>query len=137
MVFPVRNETGFGKASRSTPVARGMRLPDVDEESVSASFGGATSMTISQMLGYAAGQSNSGGSMWYGNVKSLQELAKDRTTFVIAHRLSTIRGADMIYVIDNGTIVEQGNHDSLVKLNGLYHELYEKQFVEPNKNAAQ
>ena len=46
-------------------------------ESVSSAFGGATSMTVSQMLAYAASQSNSGGSLWYGNVKSTQELAKN------------------------------------------------------------
>ncbi len=44
---------------------------------VSAAFGGATSLTVSQMLSYAAGQSNAGGSLWFGNVKSMQELAKD------------------------------------------------------------
>jgi len=46
-------------------------------QNVSAAFGGATSMTVSQMLAYAASQSNVGGSFWYGNVKSLQELAKN------------------------------------------------------------
>ncbi len=46
-------------------------------QDVSAAFGGATSLTISQMLAYAASQSNAGGSMWYGNVKSMQELAKN------------------------------------------------------------
>jgi hypothetical protein len=44
---------------------------------VSSAFGGATSLTVSQMLAYAASQSNVGGSMWYGNVKATQELAKD------------------------------------------------------------
>lgn len=65
---------------------------------------------------------------------ALERLLEGRTAVVIAHRLSTIHNADMICVINNGRIVEQGNHESLVKLNGLYHELYEKQFVNPNKN---
>jgi hypothetical protein len=46
-------------------------------ENVSSAFGGATSLTVSQMLSYAASRSNSGGSLWYGNVKSTQQLAKD------------------------------------------------------------
>ncbi|WP_459209821.1 ABC transporter ATP-binding protein [Aquimarina rhabdastrellae] len=56
--------------------------------------------------------------------KSLNELIKGRTTFVIAHRLSTIKKADQILVIENGHIVEQGNHDSLIKTQGRYHDLY-------------
>jgi len=46
-------------------------------ENVSPAFGGANSMTVSQMLAYAASQSNAGGSVWYGQVKAIQELAKD------------------------------------------------------------
>ena len=53
---------------------------------------------------------------------------KDRTTLVIAHRLSTIANADRILVIDRGRIIEQGKHDELLKLNGLYHKLYMMQF---------
>ena len=56
--------------------------------------------------------------------KSLDVLMKNRTTFVIAHRLSTIRQADQILVIENGNIVERGNHDDLLVSNGRYHELY-------------
>lgn len=57
--------------------------------------------------------------------KSLSELIKkDRTTFVIAHRLSTIRQADQILVIENGHIVEQGNHDELIAKEGRYYELF-------------
>ncbi len=55
---------------------------------------------------------------------SLSELIKDRTTFVIAHRLSTIRQADQILVIENGHIVEQGNHDELIAKQGRYYELF-------------
>lgn len=65
---------------------------------------------------------------------ALEKLLAGRTAVVIAHRLSTVRNANMICVIDNGKIVEQGNHDSLVKLNGLYRELYEKQFVDMAEN---
>lgn len=56
--------------------------------------------------------------------KSLNELMKDRTTFVIAHRLSTIRQADQILVIEEGKIAEQGKHEELLEQNGRYHELF-------------
>ncbi|MFM2377018.1 MAG: hypothetical protein RLZZ165_2115, partial [Bacteroidota bacterium] len=59
--------------------------------------------------------------------KSLAELMKGRTTFVIAHRLSTIRSADQILVIENGRIVEQGNHESLLAKGGRYSELHKYQ----------
>ena len=60
--------------------------------------------------------------------QALEVLMKDRTTVVIAHRLSTIEHADVIYVIDNGRIVEQGSHRELLEKNGLYKLLYETQF---------
>ncbi len=63
--------------------------------------------------------------------KALQVLLKDRTSIVIAHRLSTVRNADRIMVIDEGRIVEEGNHDELMKKGGLYRHLYEMQFKEP------
>ncbi|MDC0257244.1 ABC transporter ATP-binding protein/permease [Crocinitomicaceae bacterium] len=56
--------------------------------------------------------------------KSLNELMKDRTTFVIAHRLSTIRQADQILVIEEGKIAEQGKHDELLAKEGRYHKLF-------------
>lgn len=56
--------------------------------------------------------------------KSLQELVKDRTTFVIAHRLSTIQKADQILVIEDGAIVERGKHDELIAQKGRYFELF-------------
>ena len=60
--------------------------------------------------------------------KSLDELCKGRTTIVVAHRLSTIKNADKIAVIDNGKMVENGNHEQLIKLNGRYAQLYNLQF---------
>jgi ATP-binding cassette subfamily B protein len=60
--------------------------------------------------------------------KAMEKLMKGRTTFVIAHRLSTIKKADLILVIDNGNIVEQGNHEDLLKKNGFYASLYNSQF---------
>lgn len=61
---------------------------------------------------------------------AMDKLTKDRTSFVIAHRLSTIKNADFILVIKDGDIVEQGNHDTLLKQNGFYAELYNSQFAE-------
>ncbi len=62
---------------------------------------------------------------------AMQDLRKDRTSFVIAHRLSTIRDADLILVMENGTIVEQGNHAELLAAHGAYARLYEAQFAAP------
>jgi ATP-binding cassette, subfamily B, multidrug efflux pump len=62
--------------------------------------------------------------------KALGELLKGRTAVVIAHRLSTIRNADIIYVIDQGEIFEQGNHQGLLRKGGLYKELHDRQFVD-------
>ena len=59
--------------------------------------------------------------------KALDNLMKDRTTFVIAHRLSTIKNANRIIVIKDGQIVEQGNHPTLLAQKGLYHHLYTMQ----------
>lgn len=61
--------------------------------------------------------------------KAMQNLMKGRTSFVIAHRLSTIVDADLILVMKNGTIIEQGNHASLLKAGGAYAELYNSQFA--------
>ena len=60
--------------------------------------------------------------------KAMDELMKNRTSFIIAHRLSTIRNADLILVMDHGDIVEQGNHEELLKKNGFYAQLYNSQF---------
>ncbi|MEG1992840.1 MAG: ABC transporter ATP-binding protein [Acetivibrio sp.] len=60
--------------------------------------------------------------------KAMDNLMKGRTSFVIAHRLSTIRDADCIFVMKNGDIMEQGNHEELMEKNGFYAKLYNSQF---------
>ena len=62
--------------------------------------------------------------------KAMDNLMEGRTSFVIAHRLSTIRDADLILVINDGDIVEQGNHEELLAKNGFYANLYNSQFAE-------
>ena len=59
---------------------------------------------------------------------AMTELMKNKTCFIIAHRLSTIQNADIILVVKDGTIIEQGNHDELIKKGGFYHSLYHSQF---------
>lgn len=61
--------------------------------------------------------------------KAMDKLTKGRTSFVIAHRLSTIKNADVILVLKDGDIIEQGNHKSLLAQNGFYAELYNSQFA--------
>ncbi len=61
---------------------------------------------------------------------SFEELTSKRTSFVIAHRLSTIRNSDLILVMRDGSVVEQGNHEELLAANGFYAELYNSQFAE-------
>ena len=61
---------------------------------------------------------------------SMEKLRKGRTAFTIAHRLSTIKNADIILVLNEGDIVEVGNHESLMKDNGFYAKLYNSQFAE-------
>lgn len=61
--------------------------------------------------------------------EAMAELMRGRTSFVIAHRLSTIRNADTILVMDNGRIVEQGNHEELMAARGFYYDLYNSQFA--------
>lgn len=61
--------------------------------------------------------------------KAMQELMKGRTSFVIAHRLSTIRGAELILVMNNGSIIEMGNHKELLAKGGFYADLYNSQFT--------
>ena len=60
--------------------------------------------------------------------KAMDNLMKGRTSFVIAHRLSTIKDADVILVMKDGDIIEQGNHEELLAMNGFYANLYNSQF---------
>lgn len=60
--------------------------------------------------------------------KAMDNLMKGRTSFIIAHRLSTIRDADLILVMKDGDIVEQGNHEELLEKGGFYANLYNSQF---------
>ena len=60
--------------------------------------------------------------------KAFGTMMQGRTSFIVAHRLSTIQDADVILVMKDGRIIEQGNHESLLKQNGFYRELYESQF---------
>jgi ATP-binding cassette subfamily B protein len=59
---------------------------------------------------------------------TMDDLMKGRTSFVIAHRLSTIVNADVILVVDQGRIVEQGTHEELMMKNGFYTEIYNSQY---------
>lgn len=68
--------------------------------------------------------------------KALGQLLKGRTSFVIAHRLSTVRNADQVLVIDQSRIVEHGTHEELIQKNGLYAELYRRQFYQPEEESA-
>src|SRR5699024_10222125 len=61
--------------------------------------------------------------------KAMNALREGRTSFVIAHRLSTIRDADLILVMEDGDIVEQGDHEALLALGGAYSRLYRSQFA--------
>ena len=60
--------------------------------------------------------------------KAMDNLMKGRTSFIIAHRLSTIQDADLILVMKDGDIIEQGNHDELMAKGGFYSSLYNSQF---------
>ena len=60
--------------------------------------------------------------------KAMDKLSEGKTSFIIAHRLSTIKNADLILVMKDGNIIEQGNHDELIKENGFYANLYNSQF---------
>ncbi|MGZ9586446.1 ABC transporter ATP-binding protein [Paenibacillus marinisediminis] len=68
--------------------------------------------------------------------KAMQNIMQGRTSFVIAHRLSTIRSADLILVMNKGTIAEQGTHEELMELGGFYEKLYNSQFAHQEGNTA-
>ena len=61
--------------------------------------------------------------------QAFARMMQGRTSFIVAHRLSTIKEADIILVMKDGNIIEQGNHESLLKLGGFYAELYKSQFA--------
>lgn len=65
--------------------------------------------------------------------QKLSEICKDRTTFIIAHRISSVKNADLILVVENGKIIEQGKHDELVKNKGYYSSVYMNQFGDFDK----
>lgn len=67
---------------------------------------------------------------------AITKVLKGRTSFIVAHRLSTIRKADRILVIDNGRIIEEGNHKQLIRRRGVYHNLYTNQFREEQQRRA-
>ncbi len=69
--------------------------------------------------------------------RALDSALTGRTSLVIAHRLSTVRGADQILVVDGGRIVERGTHRELMARGGLYADLYETQFAEERRKAAE
>ena len=64
--------------------------------------------------------------------EAMSEMMKDRTSFVIAHRLSTIKDSDNILYMQDGDILEVGNHQTLMEKNGLYAKLYNSQFADNN-----
>lgn len=66
--------------------------------------------------------------------KAMDRLMEGRTSFIIAHRLSTIKNADIILVLKDGDVIEQGNHEELMKLNGFYTNLYNSQFEKTSGN---
>jgi ATP-binding cassette subfamily B protein len=66
-------------------------------------------------------------------LKNLQRIMKGRTTIIISHRVSSVKNCDQVIVMDNGRIVEQGNHQTLLTKKGIYYELYHKQVLEEQK----
>jgi ATP-binding cassette subfamily B protein len=65
--------------------------------------------------------------------EGLAHVLKGRTSLIIAHRLSTVRDADRILVMQHGKIIEDGDHKSLLALNGLYAQLYQRQFADADE----
>ena len=65
--------------------------------------------------------------------KAFSKLMQGKTTFIVAHRLATVREADVILVMKDGNIIEQGSHKELIAKKGFYNELYKSQFPSINK----
>ena len=66
--------------------------------------------------------------------KAMDKLMKGKTSFIIAHRLSTIKNADIILVLNEGDIIESGNHEELMNKKGFYYDLYNSQFTKNGDN---
>jgi len=69
-------------------------------------------------------------------LRELRAISGTRTTIIISHRISTVRHADQIVVLDKGRIVQRGTHDTLLAAGGLYADLYQKQLLEEELEAA-
>jgi ATP-binding cassette subfamily B protein len=68
-------------------------------------------------------------------LRNLGRIMKGKTSILIAHRISSIKNADVIIVLDNGKILEQGTHQELMDLNGAYKDMYQNQLLEEEKNS--
>jgi ATP-binding cassette, subfamily B, multidrug efflux pump len=145
---PGATEDDILEAARATYVDRFVHsLPDgyqthIDEEGSNLSAGERQLVTIARaflsdpellILDEATSSVDTRTEVLLQN--AMAALRTDRTSFVIAHRLSTIRDADLILVMEDGAIVEQGNHDSLLAADGAYARLYNAQFVAPEESA--
>ena len=141
---PSASEEQLQAAARATYVDRFVRsLPEgydtiVDDEGASVSAGEKQLLTIARafladpeilILDEATSSVDTRTEVLIQH--AMAALRRERTSFVIAHRLSTIRDADVILVMEQGRIVEQGDHESLLAAGGAYHRLYQSQFRAP------
>lgn len=111
------------------------RLDATDEEIIQAARSVSADVVVNKLeKGYDSDVGESGGRLSTGEKqliqKATEKLLKGHTSFVIAHRLSTIRNADLILVVKDGKIIEQGTHKELLAEKGYYHDLYYMQFEE-------